>query len=491
MELRQVRRILHVHGMTCTGCETRIENALRKLDGVLDVNANYSSSNVYITYDAETVRYEQIIDAVERLDYTVINKPPSITDKAGKEKNGAGTDGLLKKSYGQLVGIGIILLVLYLMIKNTFGWNLIPEINQSMGYGMLFTVGLMTSLHCITMCGGINLSLCMQYQTSGDGSGLAKFKPSALYNIGRVFSYTLVGGIVGALGSMVRFSGAAKGIVAIISGVFMLIMGLNMLNAFPWLRKLNPRMPKIFGSKMNSSVKRKGPLLAGIFNGLMPCGPLQAMQLYALGTGSATAGALSMFLFSLGTVPLMFGFGVLSSLLSGKFTHKMMKVSAMLVIILGVVMLNRGLSLSGYKMIFSVNPPAASNSIAVVKDGIQYVTTELNAGRYSPVTVQKGIPVQWIIKAEESDLNGCNNPVTIPKFGIEKKLVPGDNMIEFIPEEEGNIVYTCWMGMISSRIQVVADINNVNLDEVRAEADKFKLAPSVGGKSGVSCHSTD
>ena len=85
-------------------------------------------------------------------------------------------------------------------------------------------------------------------------------------------------------------------------------------------------------------------------NGLMPCGPLQAMQLYALGTGSFLAGALSMFIFSLGTVPLMFGLGALSSLLSSKFTSRMMKVSAALVLLLGLVMVNRGLALSGVNL---------------------------------------------------------------------------------------------------------------------------------------------
>ena len=73
------------------------------------------------------------------------------------------------------------------------------------------------------------------------------------------------------------------------------------------------------------------------------CGPLQAMQLYALGTGSMLTGALSMFLFSLGTVPLMFGFGAISSVFKQQFNQKMLKVSAILVMLLGVVMLNRGL----------------------------------------------------------------------------------------------------------------------------------------------------
>jgi len=189
---------------------------------------------------------------------------------------------------------------------------------------------------------------------------------------------------VGALGSVISFSGAAKGVVAIISGVFMVIMGLNMLNIFPVLRKITPRMPKIFGRKI-SNAKNKGPLLVGLLNGFMPCGPLQAMQLYALGTGSFIAGATSMFMFSLGTVPLMFGLGAISSIAGGKFTQKMMRISAVLVIVLGVVMFNRGLSLSGYSFPIFYADSAKGASIARIEGDVQVVETQLEPGRYAPI----------------------------------------------------------------------------------------------------------
>ena len=222
------------------------------------------------------------------------------------------------------------------MIINRFGgfsiFNAFPQAEEGMGYGMLFVIGLLTSIHCVAMCGGINLSQCVPQQAATNGGKFAALRPSILYNLGRVISYTVVGGIVGALGSVVSFSGTAKGIVQLAAGIFMVIMGLNMLNIFPWLRKLNPRMPKIFARKINEQKSSKSPLYVGLLNGLMPCGPLQAMQLYALSTGNPFKGALSMFLFSLGTVPLMFGMGALSSILSKKFTGKMMTTSAVLVV---------------------------------------------------------------------------------------------------------------------------------------------------------------
>lgn len=448
MEQKVIRKILQIEGMTCTSCEMRIENKLKKLDGVIEVKAIYSSSNVYVTYNADIIGLDRIIDEVEKLDYKVKYKNSGQTavkaekDKSGTDKSGTDISGSNdRKSVSQLLGIGIIIFALYIIIKNTIGFNFIPQVNQNMGYGILFVVGLITSLHCIAMCGGINLSQCVSYDFTEGGKGkLAKLKPSIMYNAGRVISYTIIGGIVGALGSVVSFSGTAKGIVAILSGIFMVIMGLNMLNIFPWLRKLNPRMPRIFGNKIQNNNGKHGPFFVGLLNGLMPCGPLQAMQIYALGTGNFAAGALSMFMFSIGTVPLMFGFGALSSFLSGKFTRKMMKVSAVLVIILGIIMMNRGFNLSGVNIAYA---SSTSGNVAKIEGNVQTITTKMQSGSYSPIIVQKGIPVKWTIQAESKDLNGCNNPVTIPKYNIQKKLVPGDNLIEFTPEEEGTITYTC------------------------------------------------
>ncbi|HCL01063.1 MAG TPA: heavy metal transporter, partial [Lachnoclostridium phytofermentans] len=197
------------------------------------------------------------------------------------------------------------------------------------------------------------------------------------------------------------------------------------------------------------------PFYVGLLNGLMPCGPLQAMQLYALSTGDPLKGALSMLLFSLGTVPLMFGLGVLSSVLSQKFTKKVMSVGAVLVVVLGFSMFQSGLSLSG----FAATPfdQSTSSNVAKIQDDVQIVNTTLNSGRYEPITVQAGIPVKWIITAENGSINGCNNRIYIPEYGIEKKFEIGENIIEFTPEKAGTYRYSCWMGMIRSTITVLEE----------------------------------
>ena len=196
-----------------------------------------------------------------------------------------------------------------------------------------------------------------------------------------------------------------------------------------------------------------------------------------------------MFLFSLGTVPLLLGFGLVSSLLSARFNARMLKASGVLVLVLGLVMFTRGISLFGVALP-PLRPVAVSGAgIAVAKlvDGGQEVRTIVESGRYYPLVVQAGVPVRWTLSVKPDDLNGCNNPVTIPQYGIRKQLVPGDNLIEFTPDKAGTIGYTCWMGMISSYIRVVPDVNRVaaaDLKPLSPDDLASALGPGSGGGSG-------
>ncbi len=475
-----ITKTIFIDGMTCTNCENRIENILKKTSGIVSAKVSYSSSVAKVTFDADIIHLETIEKIIVDLDYkikkTVSNAKNPVIGK--------------KTDIKQILGIGVIVLAVF-MIGKLFGvfniFNNFPKAKQGVGYSMLFLIGLLTSIHCVAMCGGINLSQCVSKQCIQSKSKLANLRPSILYNLGRVISYTVVGGIVGGIGSVVSFSGTARGIVAIIAGIFMVIMGLNMLNFFPWLRKFNIRMPKILYKKINEekSKNSKSPLYVGLLNGLMPCGPLQAMQLYALSSGSPLKGALSMLLFSLGTVPLMFGIGTLSSFLSKKFTSKMMQVSSVLVIILGIFMFQNGISVSGLSfpsMIGDFNKSSSNNTASIGADGVQTVTTTLKSGEYEPITVQSGIPVKWTIKAEDGTINGCNNSIIIPEYNITKDLEEGDNVIEFTPSKTGTIPYSCWMGMIRSKITVVDYLSKADVVKIKDESSK--TVQTMGGCCG-------
>jgi plastocyanin domain-containing protein len=92
---------------------------------------------------------------------------------------------------------------------------------------------------------------------------------------------------------------------------------------------------------------------------------------------------------------------------------------------------------------------------ATINGNSQIATTEVGPNFYTPITVQKGMPVRWTVKADEANLSGCNNEIIVPELGIQRRLQPGDTLIEFTPQSTGVIPFSCWMGMIHGQINVV------------------------------------
>ncbi|MDR0434641.1 MAG: sulfite exporter TauE/SafE family protein [Gracilibacteraceae bacterium] len=451
---------LRIGGMTCLNCQHRIEKKLRALKGVASAHADNASGATTVTYDAGAVTPAQIIAAVEALGYQVLTAP-------GRETGGA----------VRAAGFLIIIAALYLFLQRTGLLSLTaPErlAETDMSYGVLFVIGLLTSAHCLAMCGGINLSQCgpARAAQAAGGGGLAPAYPALLYNLGRIAAYTAIGFIAGALGAVVSFSPGTQGALKILAGIFMAVMGVNMLGLFPQLRRLIPRPPGFFARLAGSGqAGGKGPLYVGLLNGLMPCGPLQAMQLYALSTGSPSAGALAMLLFGLGTAPLVFGLGAAGAVLGKKFAPQVVAAGATLVVVLGISMFSQGWSLAGLSL-DGLTPPGAtaarsgeiSGEISggsagegpVMENGSQVVRSALRSGRYPNIAVQAETPVKWIIDAPQGSINGCNNRMIISEYGIEYKFQPGENIIEFTPAEAGLVRYSCWMGMIRGTINVLA-----------------------------------
>lgn len=470
---------LYIDNMTCVNCENTIERALKGIAGIENAKASYSSGTVKLSFNPDLISLDKIKELIEAHDYHVslekmAGNSGRKTETGSEAKAGSQLEtGKADKELDltDIAAIGIIIFALYILMRRmglTNIFNAFPLAREGMGYGMLFIIGLMTSVHCVAMCGGICLTQCAGRDTDSRKAGkMAALRPSLLYNTGRVVSYTVVGAVVGALGSVISFSGTMKGSVQIAAGLFMIIMGFNLLGLFPSLRRFTPRMPKIFAKGIyRQRDKAASPFIIGLLNGLMPCGPLQAMQLYALSTGDPLKGAFSMFLFSAGTFPLMFAFGALSSLLSKKFTGKVMKLAAILVLLLGISMFRNGAALSGLTLpVFpGESKSSATLNIARIEDGIQVVKSGITPGSYEPIIVQKGIPVRWIIQAEEGEINGCNNSIIIPAFGVHQDLSEGDTIVEFMPDRSGNFTFSCWMGMIRSRITVVDDIKKIDIN---------------------------
>lgn len=191
----------------------------------------------------------------------------------------------------------------------------------------------------------------------------------------------------------------------------------------------------------------------------MPCGPLQAMQVYALSTGSFMKGALSMFLFCLGTILLMLSIGLLFTILKGKWKIIVNKIAAVFILILSLSMFNWGLL--SFKIDLFQNHQNESYVIAQKEGDIQVVEFTLSINNYQDIILEKDIPVKIIIHVDKEKLTGCNNKIVMQDFNIEKELKVGENSIEFIPKKLGMFSYTCWMNMIKNNIQVVENIDKL------------------------------
>ena len=485
--LNLTEKEFQIDGMTCVNCQNKIQQALRSTAGVRHVSVSWQSGSAQVTYDSDIISFPDIQRIIEDLDYEVLSKNHR-------------TETDLVRS-GSLLAI---IIALYVLLQQFGLLNLLAPsrlADSGMGYGMLFVVGLITSVHCVAMCGGINLSQSLP----GEDAGML---PSPLlYNLGRVVSYTTVGFLLGLAGLLLGGGSGAgvpvllQGGLKLTAGAFMVVMGLNMLGVFPWLRRIQPQMPAFLRAGLSRGRSASAqPFFVGLLNGLMPCGPLQSMQLVALASGSPVTGALSMLMFSLGTVPFMLGLGTVVSVLGRRFARAVTSVGAVLVAVLGLAMLSQGGSLTGMllpdRLLFWVIALSAvglaaslpvqrriyraAASLAVVglilgvgiawryvnggrpvrgmtaqiMDGIQVVESVLTPGEYPNITVRAGVPVRWTIHAEQNSINGCNYRFYIRDYGIDHAFEPGENIIEFIPEEAGTIPYTCWMGMIRGTIQV-------------------------------------
>ena len=227
---------------------------------------------------------------------------------------------------------------------------------------LVFVAGLFASLHCVSMCGGFVAAYSLRIANSpSTASGFAAaLRPAVLwshllYNAGRLTTYALLGGLMGLIGSFIAASGqlmGVQGLASILAGVFMILLGLNLGRWLPYAAWLQPAWVSQF-SRLSDLAKRAasrtmalGTYPLGLLLGLMPCGPLYAMEINAAGTGSIGTGMLTLLAFGLGTVPTLYGFGLVSSAVGHRLPRRLFQVAALVVVLLGGLTLLRGLAMN-------------------------------------------------------------------------------------------------------------------------------------------------
>jgi len=441
--------------MHCQSCKTLLEAGIGGLQGVADIRVDYPSGKAEVGIDENKIGAKKIISEIEKLGYRA-EKLEANTDMAGESSRAPADESGFEIRIIKyiLIGLGVVLLAgVYFLLQKTGALQIFSRLqDKNLGYGLLFLIGVLSSFHCVGMCGGLVVTY-----TAGQGlgeGGQKKLLPHLYYNLGRVLSYTLIGAILGGIGSFFGINPVFSGVLTLFAAAFMLAMGASLVRNINFIEKLKSKLPSFVAKYLFSqkqSAKPRGPLIIGFLNGFMPCGPLQAVQFYALGTGSALTGALSMLFFALGTVFLMFGFGYFVSSISGERVKRMMKISGVVVILLGLFMANRGLANFGWSF-RNLLPrgQVAVNSSSGEKPVGEYQTAkmDLTYRGYVPnvLYVKKGVPVKWIINVKQ--LSGCTRSILMEKFGIKKDLQAGENVIEFTPTEAGEIPFSCGMKMV-------------------------------------------
>lgn len=328
---------------------------------------------------------------------------------------------------------------------------------QSLSYGLLALAGFFTGFHCVGMCG----ALVVSYSVGGNSTGAASYGSHLNYGLGKTLSYTSIGALFGGLGAIVTFTPLIRGMAAILAGVFLLLFGLSLLHVFPSLNRWRIRTPAFLMRFIGSSVKRHShPFVIGLLNGLMIiCGPLQAMYVMAAGTGSPAEGARLLLAFGLGTLPVMLGFGVLTSTFARNLAPRLLKASGYVVMALGVIMLNRGLAMSGsghdfHSLAAGWRTPATTEPRVTASAARQVIRMQVTSKGFEPdhFNLVKDVPVEWVIEGKE--LNYCNHRIAVPSLGMEFDVSKGESRVEFTPRQVGVIAWSCWMGMIPGSFMV-------------------------------------
>ena len=274
-------------------------------------------------------------------------------------------------------------------------------------------------------------------------------------------------------------------VLQILVGVFMIASALKLLNIHPIFAKLEFRPPAALRRIIRRSAKGESyftPMILGVFTIFIPCGTTQAMEVLAIGSGSIVNGALILATFVLGTAPFFLFVGVLAHTGAKAFQGALAKVTAVLVIAIGLWTINGGFALAGSPVTVQNLVSALQGSTAVESDdagqlingrryftaktsdggagatlqnGVQDVTLTVTSGGYLPkqVKLTKGVPVRLHLKT--SGTQGCARDFVIPSLKIEKLLPEtGEEIIEFTPTKSGALPFSCIMGMYTGKFLV-------------------------------------
>ncbi|MET0945295.1 MAG: sulfite exporter TauE/SafE family protein [Flavobacterium sp.] len=207
-----------------------------------------------------------------------------------------------------------------------------------------FILGLISSLHCIGMCGPIAMMLPVDHQNEAK-----KVTQIVTYHLGRLTAYATIGLIFGLLGRGFFLAGLQQN-MSVFIGIGMILMVLipeKFFSRYNFSKPVYKIISKIKSSLGNQFKNRsyKSLFTIGLLNGFLPCGMVYVALFGAIAMQSAGFGILYMLLFGLGTMPLMTIVLYIHSLIKLPFRNKIQKAIPYVAVIIGVLFVLRGLGL--------------------------------------------------------------------------------------------------------------------------------------------------
>ncbi len=440
-----------IGGMTCASCELLLEKKLAAVPGIKHVDVDHKRGVARITAQADSLpSFERISSIIEKAGYSLIDKDaPSISALSADKR--------------KWLEIGVALLIIFALYKLLQTFDLIslaPSTSGVLSLGGIFVIGLIAGTSsCLAVTGGLLIALAAKHNELHQAeTPWQKFKPLLHFNLGRLLSYFVLGGLVGVLGQSITLSTRMSGYMSIAVALVMLYLALSILDIIP-KGSFPIRPPKKLSrwiANLSESDHPAAPFALGAFTFFLPCGFTQSLQLAALASGSFLTGALTMFVFALGTLPSLLGISAISSTARGSFSRIFLRFSGALVLLLAVFNLNSGFALTGFNLsgLLQGSPQTAGAAPAIV-NGAQEVSMSVTRSGYQPsnLTIRAGIPVRW--KVDGTGSVGCTSIMTIPSLGVSQALSQGENIIEFTATNKGQLAFMCSMGMVRGSFTVI------------------------------------
>lgn len=439
--------------MHCPSCEKLLEGEFKNIPGVRGVRVNRKTDSAEISYADSEPDFGEMKNMAEKFGYTVFENKPG--ENNSEKKRISNWQDWLKAA---LIVVAILFVFRFFQASGLV--NGISASNKSISYGVAFLVGLVASVSsCLAVVGAVVIAFSEKYQSEKKSFFEGAVRPNLFFHIGRLGTFFVLGGLLGAVGGELNISGNFISIYTIIIAVVMAWLGLNILGLVPTLAAVGIGMPKKLSSRwedLKQSENVAAPFVLGGLTFFLPCGFTQSMQLFALASGSFLVGGLSLFLFALGTAPILLAVGITASWTKNRGFAVFQKVAGILIIFFAVYTFNSGFALKGVKtnVVSSQSSQETEAQNQPASQSEQIVTMNVTANGFEPnvFNIKQGIPVRWVINGV--NVTGCTSTIIVPSHNISKSLKTGENIVEFTPQSKSVINFSCGMGMVRGKFIV-------------------------------------